>query len=101
MLCLYFVVTSLTCLVLVLVVYCQALMVVHLCFITSFDILCFMHKVSGHNFKKEKNLRIFFNGSGHWLSRSGRVDLKKKKKSSRVTGQPVFASSQKNRVRVK
>ena len=100
MLCLYFVVTSLTCLVLVLVVYCQALMVVHLCFITSFDILRFMRKVLGHNLKKKK-LRIFFNGSGHWLSRSGRVDLKKKKKSSRVTGQPVFASSQKNQVRVK
>ena len=41
---------SLTCLVLlVLVVYCQALMVMHLCFIISFDILCFMHKVSGRN----------------------------------------------------
>ena len=41
---------SLTCLVLlVLVVYYQALMVVYLYFIISFDILCFMHKVSGRN----------------------------------------------------
>ena len=62
MLCLYFVVTLLTCLVLVLVVYCQALMVVHLCFITSFDILRFMRKVLGHNLKKKKNCEFFLMG---------------------------------------
>ena len=62
MLCLYFVVTSLTCLVLVLIVNYQALMVVHLCFITSFDILCFMHKVSGHNLKKKKICEFFLMG---------------------------------------
>ena len=41
-------------------------------FIISFDTLCFMHLVSGHNLKK--NLANFFNESGHELSRLGRVD---------------------------
>ena len=41
-----------------------------------------MHLVSGRSLKKLKikNLQIFFNGLGHWLSESGWVDLKKKKK---------------------
>ena len=41
----------------------------------------------------------FFNGSGHGLFESDQVDLQKK--SSQVMGQPVFASSQKNRVQIR
>ena len=49
-------------------------MLVHLYFIISFDILCFMHKVSWRNKKK---INDFFNRSGHGLFGSGRVDRNK------------------------
>ena len=56
-----------------------------------------MHLVSERN----KNIFLvnFFNESGHRLSESGWVDPTKK--LDRVTGQLVFASSQKNQVRVR
>ena len=63
--------------------------------------LCFMHLVSGRSLKKLKikNLQIFFNGLGHWLSESGWVDLKKKKKKKIgwVTSQPILSSSKKKK----
>ena len=46
--------------------------------------MCFIHLVSGHSFKKKKKFANFFNGSGHELSESGRIDSQKNQIKSRV-----------------
>ena len=59
--------------------------------------LCFMHLVSRRSLKKKK-LRIFL--TGRVTGYPSWVGLTRKKKGQ-VTGQPVFALGQKNRVQVR